>query len=335
MVGVLPRGKYSRAAPAKRLVGLEGIDLGLSELLFCPSTLPDPLPSDHGLPRVRGLGQALAAMLPGSPQGVGVGMAGDSRHVLVPNDNQGVICRMHLGRGVVDAGQGEHVARKLCHEHHHGSVRGEPLGARLFPDDRPHLRRVTGGRGCALEVDVGPHISEDLGGQDLGSSNQRLLLFLRAIRHQARPMCRARASGVGKRSSWGSEVWCGVVWCGVVWYAEGAVTKRPWPGCLPTGTGKREGCVCSTRTARKCVVYGRKRGSRGNLDVIPLVTVVIRGAPAVLPLSPPAGAGAALTTPTPSCCLGQGGLSATWHAPWRGVPDSNGLLDHVTYELRP
>ena len=25
--------------------------------------------------------------------------------------------------------------------------------------------------------------------------------------------------------------------------AEGAVTKRQWPGCLPTGTGKREGCV--------------------------------------------------------------------------------------------
>ena len=39
--------------------------------------------------------------------------------------------------------------------------------------------------------------------------------------------------------------WCGVVlvWCGVVWCAEGAVTRTQWPGCLPTGTGKREGCV--------------------------------------------------------------------------------------------
>ena len=43
-------------------------------------------------------------------------------------------------------------------------------------------------------------------------------------------------------------VWCGVVWCGVVWCAEGAVTKRQRPGCLPTGTGKRAGlCVLCAR----------------------------------------------------------------------------------------
>ena len=36
----------------------------------------------------------------------------------------------------------------------------------------------------------------------------------------------------------------GPVFCGVVWCAEGAVTRRQWPGCLPTGTGKRAGlCV--------------------------------------------------------------------------------------------
>ena len=40
----------------------------------------------------------------------------------------------------------------------------------------------------------------------------------------------------------------GVVWCGVVWCAEGAVTKRQRPGCLPTGTGKRAGlCVLCAR----------------------------------------------------------------------------------------
>ena len=41
---------------------------------------------------------------------------------------------------------------------------------------------------------------------------------------------------------WCGVVWCGVVWCGVVWCAEGAVTRRQWPGCLPTGTGKRVWC---------------------------------------------------------------------------------------------
>ena len=33
---------------------------------------------------------------------------------------------------------------------------------------------------------------------------------------------------------------CGYV---VLRCAEGAVTRRQWLGCLPTGTGKHEGCV--------------------------------------------------------------------------------------------
>ena len=54
--------------------------------------------------------------------------------------------------------------------------------------------------------------------------------------------------GRGGGGGHGAKVWCGVVWCGVVWYAEGAVTRRQWPGCLPTGTGKRAGlCVLCAR----------------------------------------------------------------------------------------
>ena len=34
---------------------------------------------------------------------------------------------------------------------------------------------------------------------------------------------------------WCGVVWCGVVWCGVVWCAEGAITKRQWPGCVARG----------------------------------------------------------------------------------------------------
>ena len=64
---------------------------------------------------------------------------------------------------------------------------------------------------------------------------------------------------------WCGVVWCGVVWCGVVWCgvlccAEGTVTRRQWPGCLPTGTGKREGGVYSARAGCKCVDIGGKRG---------------------------------------------------------------------------
>ena len=59
---------------------------------------------------------------------------------------------------------------------------------------------------------------------------------------------------------WCGVVWCGVVWCGVVWCAEGADTRRQWPGCLPKGTGKREGCVSSACAVCKCVVIGGKRG---------------------------------------------------------------------------
>ena len=103
--------------------------------------------------------------------------------MLVPPDHQGVIHHVHLGRGAVDAGQAEQLARELRHEHHHGRVRGEPLGAQLFPNGCPHLRQVTGGRGRAPEVDVGPHIPKDLGGRDLRSTGQRLLPLLQVIRH--------------------------------------------------------------------------------------------------------------------------------------------------------
>ena len=48
--------------------------------------------------------------------------------------------------------------------------------------------------------------------------------------------------------------------CPVLCCAEGAVTRRQWPGCLPMGTGKREGCECSVRTVCKCVVLGGNRG---------------------------------------------------------------------------
>ena len=46
---------------------------------------------------------------------------------------------------------------------------------------------------------------------------------------------------------------------GVLWCAEGAVTRRQWPVCLPKGTGKGEGCVSSTCAVCKCVVIGGKR----------------------------------------------------------------------------
>ena len=103
MVCVLSRGEHGRAAPSERLVGLEGIRVGLSKVLLSPSTLPDPFTGDRGLPRVRGPGQALVAMPLGPQECIGVGMVGDSRHVLVPPYHHGIICRVHVGRGVVDA----------------------------------------------------------------------------------------------------------------------------------------------------------------------------------------------------------------------------------------
>ena len=56
---------------------------------------------------------------------------------------------------------------------------------------------------------------------------------------------------------WCGVVWCGVVWCGVVWCAEGVVTRRQWPGCLPTGTGKGEGCVSKCALCASVLLYSR------------------------------------------------------------------------------
>ena len=69
--------------------------------------------------------------------------------------------------------------------------------------------------------------------------------------------------------------------------------------------------MCSVRVVCKCVVIGGKRVRRGNVIVTLLATAVSPVAPAVLPLSLPTSAGAAPAEPTPSCCLGLGGLSAT------------------------
>ena len=61
---------------------------------------------------------------------------------------------------------------------------------------------------------------------------------------------------------WCGVVWGGVVWCGVVWCAEGAVTRRQWPGCLPTGTGKRAGlCVLCARRVYVCRSWRREGGA--------------------------------------------------------------------------
>ena len=45
--------------------------------------------------------------------------------------------------------------------------------------------------------------------------------------------------------------------CGVVWCAEGAITRRQWSGCLPTGTGKREGCVSKCALCARVLLYSR------------------------------------------------------------------------------
>ena len=67
MVGVVPRGKHRWATSPKCLVNLQSVGLGRAEHSLCPGTLPDPLPDDRNLPGPGGSGEALAAMLPGSP----------------------------------------------------------------------------------------------------------------------------------------------------------------------------------------------------------------------------------------------------------------------------
>ena len=140
MVGVLPWGEHRWAPPSQGLVRLEGVGLGLPKVLLSLGPLPDPFPGGCSLPRVGGPGQTLAAMLPRPTECFGVGMAGESCHVFVRPHHQGVVCRVYLGRGAVDAGQGGQFARELCHEHHHGRVRGETLGVELLPDRRRDLR---------------------------------------------------------------------------------------------------------------------------------------------------------------------------------------------------
>ena len=75
MVGVVPRGKHSRGASPEHLVSLQGVGLGRAERFLRPSSLPDPFPDNRDLQSLNGLGETLAAMLPG-PRGRQCGHGG-------------------------------------------------------------------------------------------------------------------------------------------------------------------------------------------------------------------------------------------------------------------
>ena len=74
-------------------------------------------------------------------------------------------------------------------------------------------------------------------------------------------MCACARSMWHLRGSWVRPfVWrtpCGEVGWGGVGCAEGAVTRKQWPGCLPTGTGKREGCVSKCVLCAGVLLYNR------------------------------------------------------------------------------
>ena len=78
-------------------------------------------------------------------------------------------------------------------------------------------------------------------------------IFLRVFGSRGKPSYHVWWRGGACGKSWYGqyvEGWAVVV---VWWCAEGAVNRRQWLGCLPTGTSKREGCVCCTRAVCDCV----------------------------------------------------------------------------------
>ena len=85
----------------------------------------------------------------------------------------------------------------------------------------------------------------------------------------------------------------------------------------------------SVRVVCKCVDIGGKRGSRGNLEVTHQATAISPEAPAALPLSPPAGAGALMQHPRHCAVRAQAGLQQRGTRLGVGVPDSDGLLDDM------
>ena len=84
---------------------LEGI--GLPKVLLSPSPLPEPIPGRKQLATSVRTWSNPRSHPPMARECFRVGMAGDSRHVFLCPHHQGVLCRVHLGRGAVDAGQGE------------------------------------------------------------------------------------------------------------------------------------------------------------------------------------------------------------------------------------
>ena len=105
----------------------------------------------------------------------------------------------------VDVDQGEQLARELRHEHHHGRVRREPLGAQLVPNGSPYLGQVTGPWACPRGICRSPCTRglrrAGARGQRPASSRSSRLSISTSI-----STCRATASGVDERSAPGSMV---------------------------------------------------------------------------------------------------------------------------------
>ena len=75
--------------------------------------------------------------------------------------------------------------------------------------------------------------------------------------------------------------------------------------------------MCNVHAVLVCY-HQQKAGKGGDPEAIHQAMAISLGASSGFPLVPPASAGVAPATPTPLCCLGSGGPSAMWHAPWRG-----------------
>ena len=123
---------------------------------------------------------------------------------------------------------------------------------------------------------------------------------------------------------------CGVVWCGVpkALLPEG----KGWDVYPRAQVNGRAVCVACALCVS--VLCSTESGEKGDLEATHHGLPISPGAPAdSLPFRLVVHA---LLLHTHAIVLfGPAGPSATWHVPWRGVPDPDGLLDDVAEELRP
>ena len=145
-------------------------------------------------------------MLPRSPKGVCVGMAGGAYHVLVPPDHQGIVGHVHLGRRAIDVGRGSNLLGSFAMRTIMAASGESGRGRSCFKMAARTSGRLRGAVGVHWRNMLVPMYLRTWEGGSSGAMDSASSCSSGLSVTHVQPTWRVTVSGVGERSGWGSVV---------------------------------------------------------------------------------------------------------------------------------